>query len=75
MTVDAGATPVAGAGVTGTLATFTRSDDGKTQVSYNGAALYYFAGDSAAGQANGQGSDGFGAKWWIVGADGKAIEG
>ena len=46
VTVGAGETPVAGAGVTGTLATFTRSD-GSAQVSYNGAALYYFAGDTA----------------------------
>ncbi len=56
-TVDAGGTPTAGSGVTGTLATFMRTD-GTTQVSYNGAPLYYFAGDSAAGDANGQGKGG-----------------
>jgi predicted lipoprotein with Yx(FWY)xxD motif len=43
----------AGAGVTGKLGTFTRSDDGKLQVTYNGKPLYYFAGDQAAGDTNG----------------------
>jgi predicted lipoprotein with Yx(FWY)xxD motif len=47
------------------LGTLTRSD-GTTEVTYKGHPLYYFAGDSAAGQANGQGSDSFGAKWWLV---------
>jgi predicted lipoprotein with Yx(FWY)xxD motif len=54
LTVAAGQTPTAGSGVTGTLATFARTD-GTTQVSYGGAALYYYSGDSAAGDANGQG--------------------
>jgi predicted lipoprotein with Yx(FWY)xxD motif len=58
VTVGTGETPIAGAGVTGTLATFTRSD-GSTQVSYNGAALYYFASDSKAGDATGQGKGDF----------------
>lgn len=58
VTVGAGETPVAGAGVTGTLATFTRSD-GSAQVSYNGAALYYFASDTKAGDATGQGKGDF----------------
>ncbi|HUN38126.1 MAG TPA: hypothetical protein VMU95_39550 [Trebonia sp.] len=47
------------------LSTITRSD-GTKQVTYDGHPLYYFAGDSSAGQANGQGSDSFGAKWWLV---------
>lgn len=53
LTVDAGSTPKAGDGVTGTLATITRPDDGKLQVTYNGLPLYFFSGDSAAGDANG----------------------
>ncbi len=61
-TVGAGQTATAGPGVTGTLATFTRTD-GTTQVSYNGAALYYFSGDSAAGDANGQGK---GNVWFVA---------
>lgn len=53
VTVPAGATPKAGAGVTGTLGTFTRADDGTTQVTYNGLPLYFFSGDSAPGDGNG----------------------
>lgn len=63
VTVDAGQVPTAGPGVTGTLATFTRTDDGKTQVSYDGAALYYYSGDSATGDANGQG---IGKVWYVA---------
>jgi predicted lipoprotein with Yx(FWY)xxD motif len=54
-----GATPTAGSGVTGTLATLTRSDNGATQVTYNGKPLYYFASDSTPGQASGDGVAGF----------------
>jgi predicted lipoprotein with Yx(FWY)xxD motif len=50
--VAGGGSPVAGTGVTGTLATITR-DDGTVQVSYNGLPLYFFQGDSAPGDANG----------------------
>jgi predicted lipoprotein with Yx(FWY)xxD motif len=54
------------------LGTITRSD-GTKQVTYDGHALYFFAGDSAAGQTNGQGSDSFGAKWWLVAPSGAKI--
>ena len=47
------------------LGTITRSD-GTKQVTYDGHPLYYFSGDSGPGTASGQGSDGFGAKWWLV---------
>lgn len=53
LTVPAGATPVAGTGVTGTLGTITRTDDGSLQVTYNGKPLYFFANDKAPGDANG----------------------
>jgi predicted lipoprotein with Yx(FWY)xxD motif len=56
------------------LGTITRSD-GTKQVTYDGHALYYFAGDSAAGQTNGQGSDSFGAPWWLVAPSGSKITG
>jgi predicted lipoprotein with Yx(FWY)xxD motif len=52
LTVAAGATPVAGTGVTGTLGTITR-DDGTLQVTYNGLPLYFFSGDKAPGDSNG----------------------
>jgi predicted lipoprotein with Yx(FWY)xxD motif len=54
------------------LGTITRSD-GTKQVTYDGHPLYYFVGDSAAGQTNGQASDNFGAKWWLVASSGAKI--
>jgi predicted lipoprotein with Yx(FWY)xxD motif len=54
------------------LSTITRSD-GTKQVTYDGHPLYYFAGDSGSGQTNGQGNDGFGAKWWLVSPSGAQI--
>ena len=54
------------------LATITRSD-GSKQVAYGGHPLYYFAGDSATGDTNGEGVDGFGAKWWVVSPSGASI--
>jgi predicted lipoprotein with Yx(FWY)xxD motif len=53
LTVPAGATPSGGSGVTGTLGTITRADDGSLQVTYNGLPLYFFKNDSAPGDANG----------------------
>jgi predicted lipoprotein with Yx(FWY)xxD motif len=54
------------------LGTSKRSD-GSMQVTYAGHPLYYFLQDKGPGQTTGQSNDGFGAKWWVVGADGKAI--
>src|SRR6266508_5546371 len=58
-TVDEGEQATAGEGVTGEIGTISR-DDGSTQVTYNDKPLYYFAGDSAAGDSNG---DGVGGIW------------
>ena len=54
------------------LGTITRSDGAK-QVTYDGHPLYYFSGDSGPGTATGQGSDGFGAKWWLVAPTGSDV--
>lgn len=54
------------------LGTITRSGGAK-QATYDGHPLYYYAGDSAAGQTNGQGSDNFGAQWWLVAPSGAKI--
>jgi len=59
-------TPKAGSGVkTSLLGTITRSDN-TTQVTYNHHPLYYYSGDSQAGQQNGQGLNAFGAAWFVV---------
>ena len=61
-------TLAAGEGVTGVLATFARSD-GTMQAAYDGRPLYYFAGDAAAGDVNGQGK---GDVWFVAAVDGSA---
>ena len=67
-----GAVTAAGSVKSSDLGTITQSD-GTKQVTYDGHPLYYFAGDSGAGQANGQGSDNFGAKWWLVAPSGADV--
>lgn len=65
--------PVAGSGARADqLSTFTRSD-GTTQVAYAGHPLYYFKRDTTPGQITGQGSNGFGAKWWVLAPSGQPI--
>ena len=54
------------------IGTITRSD-GTKQVTYDGHPLYYFSGDSGPGTASGQGSDAFGAKWWLVAPTGSDV--
>jgi predicted lipoprotein with Yx(FWY)xxD motif len=67
------AAPIAGEGVdAGLLKTVTRTD-GAAQVVYGEYPLYYFAKDSTAGETLGQGSNGSGAVWWVLGADGEPI--
>lgn len=56
--VGAGEKVTAGDGVTGKFTTFKR-DDGSTQMAYNGAPLYYFVADQAAGDTSGQGIEDF----------------
>lgn len=56
------------------LTTFDR-DDGTTQVAYAGHPLYYYAGDKAPGDVNGNGLDQFGAEWYALDAGGNTVEG
>ena len=58
-------------GVTGEIGTIS-GVDGETQVTLNGWPLYYFAGDSAAGDVNGQGVNGV---WWVLTPDGEKVGG
>lgn len=63
-------TATAGSGVDGSLLGTVTRPDGKTQVSYKGMPLYYWAQDSAPGQTNGQGVQGV---WWVVSPQGTPI--
>jgi predicted lipoprotein with Yx(FWY)xxD motif len=60
----------AGDGVDDGLLGTSERDDGTVQVTYDGQPLYYFAGDQAAGDLNGQAVGGI---WWVVGPDGGKI--
>ena len=62
----------AGSGVTGTLSTITRPD-GTTQATYDGHPLYTYVGDTAPGQAKGNGKNLSGGLWYemtVSGASG-----
>ncbi len=54
---------VAGPGVNASLLATVPAAGGGRQVTYNHFPLYTFAGDTAAGQANGQGVTAFGGTW------------
>jgi predicted lipoprotein with Yx(FWY)xxD motif len=63
--------PEVDASVTGEVGTIT-GVDGSTQLTLNGWPLYYFAGDSAPGDTNGQGVNGV---WWVLTPAGEKIGG
>ena len=67
-------TPKASGAVKASLLGTTKRTDGTSEVTYAGHPLYYFAGDTQAGQTTGQGSNGFGAPWWVVTPAGKALQ-
>lgn len=61
----------AGSGVTaGMIGTAT----GSSQVTYAGHPLYWFSGDTKAGDTNGEGLDDFGGEWYAISPAGKAVE-
>lgn len=66
VTVPPGNTVAAGDGVPGVLGLITGSD-GSTQVTYDGRPLYYWQGDTEAGQTNGQGVNDI---WWVADVSG-----
>jgi len=47
---------------------------GSSQVTYAGHPLYWFSGDTAAGDTNGEGLTDFGGAWYAVSPAGKAVE-
>jgi predicted lipoprotein with Yx(FWY)xxD motif len=66
-------TPKAGSGVKASLLGAIKRSDGTTQVTYNHHPLYYYSGDTAAGQQNGQGINAFGALWYVVSPNGNQM--
>ena len=72
--VTTASAPKAGQGAAmGELGTSKRRD-GTLQVTYAGHPLYTYAGDTASGQANGEGLDAFGAEWYAVEPTGDKVE-
>lgn len=67
-----GEVDVVGDGLDASLLGTTIRTNGDVQATYNGWPLYYFAGDYAPGDVNGQSLNGV---WWVIDADGEAIEG
>ena len=67
-------TPKASGAVKTSLLGTTKRTDGTREITYAGHPLYLFAGDTQAGQTTGQGSNGFGAPWWVVTPAGKALQ-
>ena len=68
-------TPKAGSGVKASLLGTIKRSDNTTQVTYNHHPLYYYSGDSQAGQQNGQGLNAFGARWYVVAPSGGSVTG
>jgi predicted lipoprotein with Yx(FWY)xxD motif len=63
--------PATASGVTGTFATIKRSD-GSTQATFDGHPLYTFVGDTAPGQATGNGLNANGGLWHEITTSGTA---
>jgi predicted lipoprotein with Yx(FWY)xxD motif len=66
--------PATASGVQGTFGTIKRSD-GSTQATFDGHPLYTFVGDTAPGQAKGNGLDASGGVWHEVTTAGSAPAG
>jgi predicted lipoprotein with Yx(FWY)xxD motif len=66
--------PVTASGVSGTFGTIKRSD-GSVQATFDGHPLYAFVGDTAPGQAKGNGLNAAGGLWHEVTTSGTASAG
>jgi predicted lipoprotein with Yx(FWY)xxD motif len=65
--------PTVGPGVKTSMLGLTTRSNGTLQVTYNKHPLYAYALDKQAGQTKGEGNSLFGAKWWAVSANGRAV--
>jgi predicted lipoprotein with Yx(FWY)xxD motif len=68
---EANGDQVAGDGVDESLLGTVERKDGTQQVTFDGLPLYYFSGDQAAGDVNGQG---LGSVWWTMAGDGSLVQ-
>jgi hypothetical protein len=51
----------------------TIRSDGRRQVTYYGHPLYYYVGDKGSGETKGQGLSEFGALWYVLSPNGRAV--
>lgn len=66
--------PKAGEDVPAELVGALQRSDGSMQVTFNGWPLYYFSGDQAPGDTEGQDEEAFGGSWTLIDAAGEAVE-
>jgi predicted lipoprotein with Yx(FWY)xxD motif len=64
--LTAATTPKVSGGVNASQISLISRSDGAKQVAYKGQPLYYYVGDTRAGTTTGNGSNQFGAKWWLL---------
>ena len=64
-------TVTAGEGVDASLIGTVAGEDGTEQATYDGWPLYHYAEDTGPGDTSGQG---VGGVWWVVDAEGNAVE-
>ena len=62
-----------GRGIHASLLGTIRNSAGNAYVDYGGWPLYTYSGDSAPGQAHGEGINSFGGTWYVIGVDGHPV--
>ena len=65
--------PVAGKGVKRSLIGAVRRRDGRRQITYGGRPLYYYVGDTRAGQVSCQNVAEYGGTWLVMRASGALV--
>jgi len=65
--------PLAHGGVSAAQIATIAGPKGTRLVTYYGHPLYYYVGDKKSGEANGQGLNEFGARWYVLSANGAAM--